>query len=109
MLEKFERHGIQIAFGCVMGRASAICFLLFLFESCGQKARIAGEGSWTPPWDSFQSSVVLCFSITLVTSFSMYVLVRVSIAANKHHDQGKSYKGKHLIGAGLQIQRFSLL
>jgi hypothetical protein len=25
----------------------------------------------------------------------------------KHHDQGNSYKGKHLIGAGLQFQRFS--
>jgi hypothetical protein len=27
---------------------------------------------------------------------------------NRHHDQGKSYKG-HLIGAGLQVQRFSPL
>jgi hypothetical protein len=27
---------------------------------------------------------------------------------NRHHDQGKSYK-KHLIGAGLQVQRFSPL
>jgi hypothetical protein len=25
---------------------------------------------------------------------------------NRHHDQGKSYKG-HLVGAGLQVQRFS--
>jgi hypothetical protein len=27
---------------------------------------------------------------------------------NRHYDQGKSYKG-HLIGAGLQVQRFSPL
>jgi hypothetical protein len=33
------------------------------------------------------------------------VLVRV---VNRHHDQGNSYKG-HLIGAGLQVQRFSPL
>ena len=30
-------------------------------------------------------------------------------AVNRHHDQGKSYKGQHLIGAGLQFQRFSPL
>jgi hypothetical protein len=28
---------------------------------------------------------------------------------NRHHDQCKSYKGQHLIGAGLQVQRFSPL
>jgi hypothetical protein len=28
---------------------------------------------------------------------------------NRHHDQGKSCKGQHLIGAGLQFQRFSPL
>jgi hypothetical protein len=28
---------------------------------------------------------------------------------NRHYDQGKSYKGQHLIGAGLQVQRFSPL
>ena len=27
------------------------------------------------------------------------VLVRVSIAVNRHHDQGNSYKEQHLIGA----------
>jgi hypothetical protein len=26
---------------------------------------------------------------------------------NSHHDQGKSYKGQQLIGAGLQVQRLS--
>jgi hypothetical protein len=28
---------------------------------------------------------------------------------NRHHDQDKSYKGQHLIGSGLQVQRFSPL
>jgi hypothetical protein len=28
---------------------------------------------------------------------------------NRHFDQGNSYKGQHLIGAGLQVQRFSPL
>ena len=32
-----------------------------------------------------------------------------STAVNRHHDQGKSYKKQHLIGAGLQVQRFSPL
>jgi hypothetical protein len=30
-------------------------------------------------------------------------------AVKRHHDQGKSYKKQHLIGAGLQVQRFSPL
>jgi hypothetical protein len=28
---------------------------------------------------------------------------------NRHHDHGKSYKKQYLIGAGLQVQRFSPL
>jgi hypothetical protein len=28
---------------------------------------------------------------------------------NRHHDQGNSDKGQHLIAAGLQVQRFSPL
>jgi hypothetical protein len=31
------------------------------------------------------------------------------IAAKRHHDQGNTYKRQHLIGAGLQVQRFSSL
>jgi hypothetical protein len=31
------------------------------------------------------------------------------IVVKKHHDQGSSHKGKHLIGAGLQFQRLSPL
>jgi hypothetical protein len=37
------------------------------------------------------------------------ILVRVFIAVKRHHDQGNSYKGQHLIGAGLQVQGFSPL
>jgi hypothetical protein len=29
------------------------------------------------------------------------------IAVKRHHDQGNSYKGKYLIGAGLQFQMYS--
>jgi hypothetical protein len=32
--------------------------------------------------------------------------LRVSIPVIRHHDQGNSCKGQHLIGAGLQVQRF---
>ena len=35
------------------------------------------------------------------------VLLSVSIAVKRHHDQGNSYKQQHLIGAGLQVQRFN--
>ena len=33
--------------------------------------------------------------------------VRVFIAVKRHHDRGSSYQGQHLIGAGLQFQRFN--
>jgi hypothetical protein len=38
-----------------------------------------------------------------------FVLVRVSIATKRHHDQGNSYKGQPLVGARVQFQRFSSL
>jgi hypothetical protein len=31
------------------------------------------------------------------------VLVRVSIAVKRHHDQDNLYKGRHLVGAGLHL------
>ena len=37
------------------------------------------------------------------------VLVRVSIAVKRYHDQVNFYKGQHLIGAGLPLQKFSPL
>ena len=37
----------------------------------------------------------------------MAVLVSQGFTAvNRHHDQGSSHKGQHLVGAGLQVQRF---
>jgi hypothetical protein len=36
---------------------------------------------------------------------TVLVLVSVSISVKRHHDKGNSYKGKLLIGAGLQFQR----
>ena len=33
----------------------------------------------------------------------------MEISIKRHHDQGDSYKGQHLIGAGLKFHRFSLL
>jgi hypothetical protein len=36
-------------------------------------------------------------------------LSRGFIAVKRSHDQGNSYKGKHLTGAALQFQRFSQL
>jgi hypothetical protein len=36
----------------------------------------------------------------------MSVLVRVSIAVKRHHDQGRIYKGQYLIGTALYFQRF---
>jgi hypothetical protein len=39
----------------------------------------------------------------------VFALVRVSIAMKRHHDHSNSYKGKQLIRAGFQFQRFSLL
>jgi hypothetical protein len=37
------------------------------------------------------------------------VLVRVSVSMKRHHDQGNSHKGKHLIWAGLQVLSFNSL
>ena len=38
-------------------------------------------------------------------SFKHSVLVNVSIATNRHHDNVNSHKRKHLFGAGLPVQR----
>lgn len=37
------------------------------------------------------------------------VLVKVSITVKRHHNHSNSYKGQHLIGAGLKFQRCSPL
>ena len=35
------------------------------------------------------------------------VIVRVSIVMKRHHGHGNYYKGKHLIGVGLEFQKLS--
>jgi hypothetical protein len=49
------------------------------------------------------------FCILQCIFFLSLAFVRVSIAVKRHHDQGNPYRGKHLIGAGLQFQGFSPL
>jgi uncharacterized lipoprotein YajG len=48
---------------------------------------------------------------TTTTTKNPPVLARVSISVNvkRHHDLSNSYKGKHLIGDGLKVWRFSPL
>jgi hypothetical protein len=41
---------------------------------------------------------------TSLSCISPHILVRISIAMKRHHDHGNSYKGNHLIGAGLQFR-----
>ena len=36
--------------------------------------------------------------------YPVYPLIRISINVKSHHDHGKSHKGKHPIGAGLQFR-----
>jgi hypothetical protein len=43
--------------------------------------------------------------LNIVTLFNS----KVFIAVKRHHGQGSSYKGQHLIGAGLQVLRFGPL
>ena len=46
-------------------------------------------------------------ALAKVTTVTATVLIWVSIALKRHHDQGNFYKGQHLIGTGLQVLRFS--
>jgi hypothetical protein len=73
---------------------------LRLDRTLGKCVYVCWTGTWKIQCQAFPSSDQLC---------SVTVLVKVSIAVNRHRDQGNSYKGQHLIGAGLQVQRFSPL
>ena len=42
-------------------------------------------------------------------AWQQVLCLRVSIAVKRHHDLSNSYKGQHLIEAGLPVQRFSPL
>ena len=41
--------------------------------------------------------------------FYVFCLNLGYFAVKRYHDQDNSYKGEHLIGGGVQIQRFNLL
>jgi hypothetical protein len=51
----------------------------------------------------------VCFVLACLVFIKVFVLFGSLLLVKRCHDQGKFYKGKHLIGVGLQIQRFSLL
>jgi hypothetical protein len=71
-----------------LGRGREIYFFLgYSFSSYFQDLQIVPQKKQYSPWYHG-------------------VLVRVVIAVKRYHDQGNSYKGQHLIGAGLQFQRF---
>jgi hypothetical protein len=55
-----------------------------------------------------RKSARLHYIVTLYST-ALSITVLGFTAVNRHHDQGNSYKGQHLIGAGLQDQRFSPL
>jgi hypothetical protein len=54
---------------------------------------------------------VLNFDVTHLTFLQLANLISVLgfSGVKRHHDQGKSYKGQHLIGASFQFQRFNPL
>ena len=74
--------------------------------------RLAGQQvirqSVSECWQLRQKDQMLCCFV-LFCFVLMCVIVRVPIALKRHQDQGNSYKGQHLIGAGLHVQRFSRL
>ena len=52
----------------------------------------------------------VCLSLFSSESFIVWGCLSYGFTAvNRYHDQGKSYKKQHLLGAGLQVQRFSPL
>jgi hypothetical protein len=52
-----------------------------------------------------RDNLLLPYILTMHVNFLSYSFTVV----HRHHDQSKYYKGQHLIGAGLQAQRFSPL
>ena len=51
-------------------------------------------------------SLVPCGVYDLAKASMLEKCLRVSTAEKRHNDQGNSFKGQHLIGTGLQFQRF---
>ena len=71
-----------------------------------------------PYWNIDEHKVSDILELLLQIGENMPVFVRLGwyisqshsfTDVNRHHDQGKFYKKHHLIGVGLQIQRFSPL
>jgi hypothetical protein len=65
-----------------------------------------------PHFVSIFPPVIILFTeaFTFWSSFLLDFCLRQGFTAvNRHYDQGKSYRKQHLIGAGLQVQRFSPL
>jgi hypothetical protein len=52
----------------------------------------------------FRFSLVILFLLSCLEMLFLSHCLRVSIAVKKHHDHGNSYKGKHLVGEGLQLR-----
>jgi hypothetical protein len=64
------------------------------------------EGLWTP---KSQQAWPLIWGKSLKVFKPQESYYFYFITVKRHHDQGNSYKGEHLIGAGLQFQRFNPL
>ena len=95
---------------CVYVCAVYVCVYMYLQMNVEAKGRHK---------NSFDRFLFVCLRQGLSVNLELINLIRLAgqraclslgfTAVNRHHDQGNSYKGQHLIGAGLQIQRFSLL
>ena len=58
---------------------------------------------------SLYTRAVLAASITVMMVMVLYYIVVLVLAVKRHHDQDNAHKEQHLIGAGLQFQKFSPL
>ena len=54
-----------------------------------------------PPWSLYQ--LLSLYQVPALTGFLPY-FSQNSIAVKRHHDQGYSYKGQHLIGDSLHVR-----
>ena len=52
---------------------------------------------------------VRAISDSLLMSKTLFLLVRITVPVNRHHNHGNSYKGKDFTEAGLQFLKFSPL
>ena len=68
---------------------------------------------WGPEFRSHVNAICVCQTIHNIqpqrVETGCGVLVRASIAVNRHHDHDNCYRGQHLIEAGLPVHRSRLL